>query len=76
MFHDIIKTYADALTVVTTLRMPPSAREVGAVAAGNESRRPPLWGRLVGRVIRWLRRSADAGLPIASARPVIRTPHA
>jgi len=76
MFHDIIKTYADALTVATTLRLPPSAREVEASAAGEKSDRPGLAGRLVGRVARWVTRTADAGLQAASTRAVIRTPHA
>jgi hypothetical protein len=76
MFHHIIKTYADAVTVATTLRLPPSARDVDASAAGGESARPPLSSRLVGRVIRWLGCAADGGLPAAAARAVIRTPQA
>ncbi|HUL09253.1 MAG TPA: hypothetical protein VLV76_23180 [Candidatus Acidoferrum sp.] len=75
MFHDIIKTYADALTVATTLRMPPAARGAEASAAADESRRLPLSSRRIGRVIRWLGRTVDADLPAASPRALVRTPH-
>jgi hypothetical protein len=74
MFHDIIKAYADALTVATTLRPPAPAREAERFAACEENRRALLSPRLVGRLVRWFRGGSDAAVPAARPRALIPTP--
>ena len=78
MFHDLIKVYADALTVATTLRPPVSAapaRESDRFAVCEEIFRAPLPDRLVGWLARWLRSGSDAPMRTASLRSFIRAPH-
>jgi hypothetical protein len=68
MFNDIIRTYADAMYVATTLRLPqqaPPARESDRIADREERRRAPLADRLVGWLARWLRRGS-AAVPTAA----------
>src|SRR6185312_7763521 len=51
MLSDIVRTYADAMYVATTLRLPeqaPPSRESDHVAHRAESGRVPLLDRLVG----------------------------
>jgi len=65
MFHDIIRAYADAMYVATTLRPPPVsvARSCDSERfAGCEERRrarPPI--RPTGWVTHWLRTSSVGG---------------
>jgi hypothetical protein len=78
MFHDLIRVYADALTVATTLRPPVSAapaRESDRSADDEEILRASLSDRLVGWLTRWLRRGSDAPMRAASLRSFIRAPH-
>ena len=78
MFHDLVKVYADALTVATTLRPPASAapgRESDRSADCEETFRASLPDRLVGWLARWLRRGSDAPMRAASLRSFIRAPH-
>jgi hypothetical protein len=84
MFLDIIKAYADAMYVATTLRPPVSAastRERERFADAEErsrARSPRLHG---GRIANWLRTRLGrvlgvTGTPAAAARPsLIHAPH-
>lgn len=66
MFHDIIKAYADAIYVATTLRPPVSAsaaREGKLLAEGAERRR----SRVSVRLGSWLRTSPGRGIDAATA---------
>ncbi len=83
MFHDIIRVYADAMYVATTLRLPPSAwpaRESEClVDCELRSRRQSL-SRLVGRIADRLRtRLGRGGATAAPAEPIrpsfIRAPY-
>ena len=74
MLNDIVRTYADAMYVATTLRLPeqaPPSRHSDSVADRAESGRLPLLGRLVGWLARWPRRGS-ASAPVA----LIHGPHA
>jgi len=74
MLSDIVRTYADAMYVATTLRLPeqaPPSRESDHVAHRAESGRVPLLDRLVGWLARWPRRGS-AAVPAA----FIHGPHA
>lgn len=84
MFHDIIKAYADAMSVATTLRPPvsaPPARESERFADCEERSRARSSGRLAGRVVGWLRTRLGRGFgaaaePTPPIRPsFIRAPH-
>jgi len=84
MFHDIIKAYADAMYVATTLRPPvsaASARESERFADCQERSRSRSSDRLAGWIVGWLRTRLGRGFaasaePPAPIRPsFIRTPH-
>ncbi len=84
MLHDIIKAYADALYVATTLRLPATAaptRESECFADGEERGRVRSSGRLAGWVARLLQARLGRGFG-QRARParirpsLIRAPHA
>lgn len=78
MFHDIIKTYADALSVAITLRPPvsaPPAHDSDCDADRERSRRAPLPRRLVAWLARRLGRGFEGALSAVSLRSFIRTPH-
>ena len=84
MFHDIIKAYADAMSVATTLRPPVSAQpahESEGFADGEERSRARSSGRVAGWIA-GLRRVllGRAGSPTAKPAPrtrasFIRAPH-
>jgi hypothetical protein len=77
MFHDLIKAYADAMYVATTLRLPVSvapAPESECLAEGEERRRAGLSGRRARGIGGWLRtrlgrRFGTAAAPTPSVRP-------
>ena len=84
MFLDIIKAYADAMYVATTLRPPVSAapaRERERFADGEERSRARSSSALAGRIANWLRTRLGRGFgatggPVAPARrSFIRAPH-
>jgi hypothetical protein len=67
MFPDIIKSYADAMYVATTLRPPVSAppvRESERFAEAGDRKRPKASRPLVSRVIDWLRTRRGHGEPV------------
>ena len=75
MFHALIRSYADALYVATTLRPPlsPPTACVGERLAGSEAceeARPS--GPLGGRIVRWLLARLGRGFG-ATAAPHLRT---
>jgi hypothetical protein len=64
MFLDIIKAYADAMYVATTLRPPVSAaptRERERFADGEQRSRARLSSPLAGRIAKWLRTRLGRG---------------
>ena len=74
MFHDLIKAYADAMYVATTLRLPVSVAPTRDLAEGEERRRAGLSGRLARGIGGWLRTRLDrrfgtAAAPTPSVRP-------
>ena len=74
MLNDIVRTYADAMYVATTLRLPEQARPSRArdsVVDRAERGRVPLLDRLVSWLARWPRRGS-ASAPAA----LIHRPHA
>jgi len=84
MFHDIIKAYADAMYVATTLRPPVSAapaRESERFADREERSRTRSSSLLARRIANWLRTRLGRGFgatggPAAPVRPsFIRAPH-
>jgi hypothetical protein len=79
MFHDIIKAYADAMYVATTLRTPPSVAP--ACESDEVAHRARSSGWLAGRVAAWLRTRFGRGFG-ATAKPApsirasfMRAPH-
>ena len=80
MYHDIIKAYADAVYVATTLRPPMSAapaRERERFADGEGRTRARSSRRLAGRIVTWLRTGFGVAVgPAATVRSsFIRAPH-
>jgi hypothetical protein len=79
MFHDIIKVYADALSVAVTLQLPVSAPPAHDSDCDGDSdrernRRAPLPG-LAARLARRLGRRFEGALSAVSLRSFIRMPH-
>jgi hypothetical protein len=83
MFLDIIKTYADALCVATTLRPPVSAPagERERFADGEERSRARSASPLAGQIANWLRTRLGRGFGATGGRAaparssLIRAPH-
>jgi hypothetical protein len=84
MLHDIIKAYADALYVATTLRPPvsaTSARERDRFADGQERSRARSSSLLAGRIADWLGTRLGRGFGATGGRAAparssfIRAPH-
>jgi hypothetical protein len=66
MFPDILKAYADALYVATTLRPPvptPPARESERFAESEEPGQATALRPLTGRLADWLRTRLGRGAP-------------
>ena len=70
MLHDIVKVYADALTVATTLHLPATPRDQrgnGRVSIGNSDPDSNLSDRRVGRIRAWWRVLLDRVRPARQA---------
>lgn len=70
MLHDIVKVYADALTVATTLHLPAipqDQRESGRVSIGDSDAESNLSDRRVGRIRVWWRGLLDRARPARRA---------